>query len=292
MRKNAGIRQTERTHPLSKGSDALPVRDFLRLMHAGSRAAFDAVGSALPGMEKVVRAATSAIRAGGRVYYAGAGTSGRLGAIDAAEVGPTFGSDAFKAVIAGGPPAMLKAAEGAEDDRDEGRRLAGQVKKRDLAIGISASGKTPFVAAFLEEASRRGAPAWLICSNRVRYGFLAGTVLLPTGPELIAGSTRLNAATAQKLCLNLISTAVMVQLGGAYDGHMVGVVPANRKLVERAKRIIAACTGCSLEEAGGYLDSSGMNVKVAILMRAKGVTRRRAQKLLKENGGRLRGLID
>lgn len=289
------MRDTEKLNPRSKGLDALPVDDFLKLMYEESRKAFDAVGPALEQIGEIVRAGVASIRGGGKVYYAGAGTSGRLGAIDAAEVKPTFGSDSFDAVIAGGPEAMLKAIEGAEDDSNEARRLAGRVKKRDLVIGISASGRTPFVTAFLKEAKKRGAAAWLISSNpvklKIKNDFLNGMVVLPTGPELIAGSTRLNAATAQKLCLNLISTAIMVQLGGAYDGYMVGVVPANKKLVERAKRIISACTGENDEEAGRYLEAAGMNVKTAIVMLAKKVSRGEAEKLLAKNRGRLCGLL-
>ncbi|MDA8326530.1 MAG: N-acetylmuramic acid 6-phosphate etherase [Nitrospiraceae bacterium] len=285
------MRETEKLNPLSKGIDALPIGEFLKLMHAESRVAFEAVGAALNEIEEVVRAGVAAIRAGGRIYYVGAGTSGRLGAIDAAEVGPTFGSDAFEGIIAGGPEAMLNAIEGAEDNREDGRSQAGRINSRDIVIGISASGETPFVIAFLEEAKENGAPAWLISSNRVKCDFVDGVIVLPTGPELIAGSTRLNAATAQKLCLNLISTAVMVQLGGTYDGYMVGVSPANKKLVDRAKRTVTACTGAGEEEAGRYLEASGMDVKLAIVMLSRKVSKQEAERLLAENEGRLRGLL-
>ena len=248
------MRDTERINPMSKGMDALEVADFLQLMHVSGREAFDAAGQALPELEKVVRCCVQAIRSGGRVFYAGAGTSGRIGVMDASEVKPTFGSDAFGAVIAGGPAAMTQAVEGAEDDRAAARDIAlATIGGLDVAIGITASGTTPFVMAFLEGAKERGAAAWLISSNEAEYGFLDGVVMLLTGPELIAGSTRLKAATAQKLCLNMISTAVMVQLGKVYDGYMVDVVPGNKKLVERAKRIISSCAGCDEQTAGRYL---------------------------------------
>ncbi len=286
------MRDTERINPMSKGMDALAVAEFLQLMHVSGREAFDALGPALPELEKVVLRCVQAIRSGGKVFYAGAGTSGRLGVMDASEVRPTFGSDVFGAIIAGGPEAMAKAVEGAEDDRASARDIARAViGESDVAIGVSASGTTPFVLAFLKEAKEKGAAVWLISSNEVEYGFMDGVVKLLTGPELIAGSTRLKAATAQKLCLNMISTAVMVQLGKVYDGFMVDVVPGNKKLVERAKRIISSCAGCDEREAGRYLEMSGMNPKTAIVMFAKKVSREEAEKLLFENGGRLRGII-
>lgn len=287
------MRDTERTNPMSKGMDALTVREFLKLMHVSGREAFDAMGPALPELEKVVQCCVQAIRSGGRVFYAGAGTSGRLGIMDASEVKPTFGSDAFNAIIAGGPPAITNAVEGAEDDRAAATAIAdGAISARDAVIGISASGTTPFVLAFLEEAKKKGAAAWLVSSNEVEYGFLDGVVKLLTGPELIAGSTRLKAATAQKLCLNMISTAVMVQLGKVYDGFMVDVIAGNKKLVERARRIVSSCTGCDEHEAGRYLEMSGMNPKLAIVMSVKKVPKEDAERLLSENGGRLRGIID
>ncbi len=286
------MKDTERINPMSKGMDALPVEDFLQLMHVSGKEAFDAVGPALPELVKVVRRCVKAIRSGGRVFYIGAGTSGRLGVMDASEVRPTFGSDAFVAVIAGGQQAMTKAVEGAEDDQAAAQSVADDViSGPDVAIGISASGATPFVLAFLKKAKEKGGAAWLVSSNDVEYGFLDGVVKLLTGPELIAGSTRLKAATAQKLCLNMISTAVMVRMGKVYDGFMVDVVPGNKKLVERAKRIISSCAGCDALEAGRYLEMSGMNPKVAIVMFVKKASKEEAEKFLLENGGRLRGLI-
>lgn len=290
-KQNWMIRDTENINPMSSGMDALPVGEFLQLMHASNKEAFDAVGPALPELEKVVKCCVQAIRSGGRVFYIGAGTSGRLGVMDASEVKPTFGSNSFGAVIAGGAAAMTKAVEGAEDDQEAARAAADSLNGQDVAIGIAASGTTPFVIAFLKRAKEKGGAAWLISSNEVEYGFLDGVVQLLTGPELIAGSTRLKAATAQKLCLNLISTAVMVQLGKVYNGYMVDVVPGNKKLVERAKRIISSCTGCDEEEAGRYLEMSGMKPKLAIVMLAKKAPREEAERLLSENDGRLRGLI-
>ncbi|MDA8170093.1 MAG: N-acetylmuramic acid 6-phosphate etherase [Nitrospiraceae bacterium] len=285
------MRETERANPASKGIDALSVGRILEVMHSGDREVFEAVGRALPQIEKVIESAATAIGAGGRVFYAGAGTSGRLGVMDAAEVRPTFSSDDFIAFIAGGGAALTQAVEGAEDDEAKGAQAAGSLTGKDVAIGISASGRTPYVIAFLEKAKQRGASAWLVSSNAVRYPFLDGAVTLLTGPEIVAGSTRLKAATAQKLCLNMISTVTMIKLGKVYDGLMVDVQPANKKLVERAVRIISACTGAGNKTSMEYLEKSGMNPKTAVVMIKKNASREEAARLLRENGGRLRGLI-
>lgn len=280
---------TESLNPASKGIDTLPVLDLLKLMNSEDALALKAVGNSLADIESAVNDAAAVIRGGGRVFYIGAGTSGRLGVLDAAEVQPTFGSDRFRAIMAGGEKAVTEAAEGAEDDKDAGRRAAEGIKAGDMAVGISASGRTPFVISALEKAKDSGARCWLIACNEIEHHpFLDGTIVLATGPELVAGSTRLKAATATKLALNMLSTATMIKLGGVYDGLMVDVVPSNRKLVGRAEGIIMQITGCAREEASALLKKSGMRPKVASLMKLRAISKEEAERLLEKSGGSLR----
>lgn len=208
-----------------------------------------AVGKVLPAIAQGASAVAQALERGGRLLYVGAGTSGRLGALDAAECPPTFGTqpEQVQAVIAGGPEALTRAVEGAEDDREAGARAleALEVGPHDVVCGISASGQTRFVHGALEHATSRGAHTLLVtCNPAVRRLRLAQRlIVLNTGAELVAGSTRLKAGTATKLVLNALTTAAMVALGRVQDGLMVNVKPTNRKLKARAARIVAALTG-------------------------------------------------
>ena len=280
---------TEKTNPFSKGIDALPVAEVLRIMHDEDRAAVEAVGKELRSIERAVEDAVSAIRGGGRVVYAGAGTSGRLGMLDASEIPPTFSSEVFDAKIAGGEAALSRSVEGAEDDEESGTEAASGIGPNDMAVGISASGTTPFVISFLRTAKDKGAMCWLItCSDIDDYPFVDHMIKLHTGPEVVAGSTRLKAATATKLVLNMLSTAAMISLGGVYDGLMVDVAPTNKKLVRRAEGIIRQITGCSEEDAAKYLELSGMRPKAAVVMIKRGLSKEKAEVLLEEAGGSLR----
>jgi N-acetylmuramic acid 6-phosphate etherase len=284
---------TEKPNPLSKGIDRKRTADILELIHREDLYAFRSVGKALGPIGRAAEDAVRTIRGGGKVYYIGAGTSGRLGVLDAAEVPPTFGADAFKSVIAGGRQAVYRAVEGAEDDIAAGRKSARKIGPVDMAVGISASGKTPFVLSALETAKENGARCWLIACGKIkRYPFLDGLVRLPTGPEVVAGSTRMKAGTATKLALNMLSTATMIRLGHVYDGLMVDVMPTNKKLVARAKGIIMKIAGCSEDEAAKYLLFSGMKPKVATVMAIKSASKRRATRLLREAGGSLRKVIE
>lgn len=286
------MKDTENLNPAAKGIDAISVSDLLNLIHGEDSKVLDAVGTALGNIESAVTEAVSSIKQGGRVFYIGAGTSGRLGVLDAAEVYPTFGSKSFKAIMAGGEAAVTHAVEGAEDDRDDARIEAGAITSKDLALGITASGRTPFVMAALEKAHATGARCWLLTCNEIdKPSFVDGMIVLPTGPELVAGSTRLKAATATKLALNMISTAAMTRLGGVYDGLMVDVVPSNEKLVARAEWIIMQITGCTRDEASKLLKESGMRPKTASLMKLKGLTKEDAEKLLEQSGGSLRAAL-
>jgi N-acetylmuramic acid 6-phosphate etherase len=289
----AHMRLTEEINPASRGIDAKDLKDILYLMFREETRSIKAVEEQIPSIERAVKEAVTSVNSGGRVFYAGAGTSGRLGVMDAAEVTPTFGRDCFKAVIAGGPGAVTAAVEGAEDDLQSGYREAAPLTGRDIAFGISASGTTPFVLGFLKGAKERGARCWLITCNKLEGNVPAdGTIELITGPEILAGSTRLKAATATKLVLNMLSTAVMMKTGGVYDGLMVDVVPSSKKLVRRAEGIIIHITGCNEEEASEYLRLSGMRPKVAALMKSRGLSRTEAERALEKTGGFLRKALE
>lgn len=278
----------EGKNPRSKGLDALEAAELLQVMHEEDRTAYEALGAALGDIAKAVDDAVRAVGTGGSVVYAGAGTSGRLGVLDASEIMPTFGKGAFRAVMAGGREAVARSAEGAEDDEDAGRREGLELSTKDMAMGISASGRTPFVAGFLKAAKERGARCWMICSEEPDPGLIHGRILLDTGPELIAGSTRMKAGTAQKMALTMFSTAAMVRLGGTHDGLMVDVVPSNAKLIARAEGIVMEIAGCSRGEAAGALREAGKRPKLAALMLMKGLSAEEAQDLLDKAGGSLR----
>ncbi len=243
-----------------------------------------AVGDVLPQLARGVRAVVDALSAGGRLLYVGAGTSGRLGALDAAECPPTFGVSprTVQAVLAGGPRALSRAVEGAEDDADAGAAALRKRKvgARDVVCGISASGTTPFVLGALAYARRVGARTLFVCCN-ARRG-VADVVIAPvTGPELIAGSTRLKAGTATKLVLNALSTAAMVSLGKVYRGRMVALAPTNAKLRERAVRMVRELTGLSAARARALLVSAGGEPQVALAMRITGLDAAGARRALK-----------
>ncbi len=234
------------------------------------------------------------IRAGGRLVYVGAGTAGRLAVLDAAELGPTFNvpDGMVEALIAGGDLALRHAVEGAEDDRAAGAAAVGPLElgEHDVVIGVSASGRTPYVLGALERARARGAATiGLACNRATPLAATADLVIeVVVGGEVIAGSSRLNAGTAQKVTLNTISTSVMVLLGKTYGNLMVDVRATNTKLRDRAVRIVQAITGVSLEEAVGALETAGWNTKLASLVAARGVDLAMAVSVLEEAGGRLR----
>jgi N-acetylmuramic acid 6-phosphate etherase len=204
--------------------------------------------------------------------------------LDAAEMGPTFGAAGlFKAVIAGGERAVTKPSEGAEDDEEAGRKEALSVGPSDFALGVSASGATRFVLAFLREAKGRGASSWLLSmSEGDGPEFLDGVIRIPTGPEIVAGSTRMKAGTATKMALNMFSTALMIKAGRVYDGLMVDVAPTNNKLLRRAVGIVMDLAGASEEEAASLLRESGMNAKTAVVMKKAGVAAEEARRMLRK----------
>lgn len=285
---------TEELNEFAKDIDTLSVKEILQIMNHENRKVFDAVSSAIYQIDRAVNEALDTLRSGGRLIYIGAGTSGRLGVLDAVEMVPTFNVsvDTVKAIIAGGEKALTRAIEGAEDDEEAGKNDVSDVKNGDMIIGISASGKTPYVISALREAKiNKGARCWLLTCNDVDYNFLDGTIKLIVGPEIVAGSTRLKAGTATKIVLNMISTATMIKLGKVYKGYMVDVVPSNKKLKQRALRIIKEITGCSDEEAREYLHKSKGSAKLAILMYIKKLDYEEAVEILNSSGGSLRSAL-
>lgn len=282
----------EEKTPHKAGLDTLTTGELLALMQSEDLKASQSLSRALGSIEQAVEDAVRAVQEGCQVVYAGAGSSGRMGVLDASEIPPTFNSHAFRAVIAGGTPAITDAVEGAEDDRNAGGVEGAGLGKGDMAVGISASGSTPFVLGFLEAAYKKNARSWIVSCEKVDYPFIDGSIVLETGPELIAGSTRLKAGSAQKLALNMLSTATMVRLGGTYDGLMVDVMPTNDKLRARALGIIMQVAGCPEDEAARALKEAGMRPKLAALMLKSGLGRQAAEGLLEQAGGSLRKALE
>ncbi|MCX7929670.1 MAG: N-acetylmuramic acid 6-phosphate etherase [Chlorobi bacterium] len=292
--------RTEQLNPDSEAMDTLATDDFLRLMNDEDCRVALAVRQEIPFIAHAVEAIANAFRRGGRLIYVGAGTSGRLGILDAAECPPTFGVPPImvRGIIAGGPQAVFAAQEGAEDDPHAGARaiVSENVTNIDAVCGLSASGRTPFVLGALEEAKRRGAFTVLITTNdRAQvesFGIAADCIIAPdVGPEILAGSTRLKSGTAQKLVLNMLSTAVMVRIGKTFGNIMVDVQPLSAKLRERAKGIVMRLTGCDYDTATAYLERAGGQVKIALIMAMAACDADRAQVLLEKAGGSVRRAV-
>ncbi|MEB3220970.1 MAG: anhydro-N-acetylmuramic acid kinase [Candidatus Sericytochromatia bacterium] len=288
---------TEGVNPDSKGLDTLSAAEAVAAMHAQDWEAVRAVGEAREAVAGLVIATTEALRAGGRLFYLGAGTSGRIGVLDASECPPTFSTppDLVQGLIAGGDQALRHAVEGAEDDADAGAAdlLARGVRAGDVVVGLSANGGAPYVRGALHAARACGAVTALVTCNQppAVLGPLDHTVILPTGPELVSGSTRLKAGTATKLVLNMVSTLTMVALGKVHDNLMVDLTVSNQKLRVRAQRLVSRLTGLSEEAAGEVLRAAGGRVKLAVVMHHQAVEPEVAAALLASSGGRLRPLL-
>jgi len=264
--------------------DTRSTREILRTINREDHRVAPAVLKAVPQIAGAVDLAVETIRNGGRLVYLGAGTSGRLGVLDAVECLPTFGTTSVVGVLAGGPPAMLASVEGSEDDDRQAVRdlRAIMLTKVDLLVGISASGRTPYTLAGMRYARRLGAKVVALCSNpgsaMEREADVA--IVLRTGPEVVAGSTRMKAGTAQKLVLNMISTATMVRLGRVLSNLMVNVQLTNEKLWQRAQAIVVRETGASPATAQRALRESGGDLPLALLMLWKRVSRDEAARLV------------
>ncbi len=277
---------TEERQADSAGLDLLETRDLVDLLVRDQGEAVAAVRAQSATLARVVDAVAERLRLGGRVHYVGAGTSGRLGVLDASEMPPTFGTpnELVCAHIAGGERALRHAVEGAEDDAEEGQRaLRDHVAPGDVVVGISASGGARYVVAALEHARSIGALTIAITSSGASALVRAAdeAIALPTGAEVLSGSTRLKAGTAQKIVLNTLSTAVMVRMGKVHDNLMIDVVATNDKLRARAQRLVGILTGADDERVQAALESSGGSAKVAVVMIARRVDAERARELLR-----------
>ena len=254
---------TERPNPASERIDQVSSEELLRIINAEDRRAPEAVAREIPRLAEALDAVWSRYRAGGRLFYIGAGTSGRLGALDAAEIPPTFGEkpERVVAIIAGGPAALTRAVEGAEDSPEQGARdLADQdLKPADAVVGLAASGRTPYVLGALDYARSRGALTIGVTTNPegeiIRRCDLA--IAPDVGPEIIAGSTRMKSGTAQKLVLNMLSTGLMIKMGYVLGNRMIHVQPTNEKLRHRARRLVAEIAGVDDETAAAALTACG-----------------------------------
>ncbi len=287
---------TEQPNPRSRHLDRLVPIQLLRLINQEDRTVPRAVGRVIPQMARAVSLIVTSFREGGRLWFIGAGTSGRLGVIEAAECPPTFNTPPLmiQAIIAGGRAAVFRSREGAEDDRAAAHReVSRRLRAGDVIIGIAASGVTPFVEAGLQAARTRRATTILVtCHRTSRFRQLADVVIATrVGPEVIAGSTRLKAGTATKLILNMLTVATMVRLGKVYGPWMVDVRPTSKKLRARAVRIIRQLTGVSAVRAQQLLRAASGRVKVAVVMATRDVDASHARRLLSEHGGMLRGGI-
>jgi len=282
--------ETEQRNPASERLSEMETIEILRVINEEDKKVAYAVEKALPEIAKLVEAIVEAVRSGGRWIYVGAGTSGRLAAIDVAELLSTYdvGPEVVEALVAGGPGAMVRPIEGAEDDEEMAVRelKARRVCGKDVVVGISASGRTPYVVSALKYAKSVGArTAAITCvENSPVTEFADIKVVVKTGPEVITGSTRMKAGTAQKMVLTMLSTAVMVKLGRVYGNLMVALQPVSQKLRERAKRIIMMEAGVSYDEASRILEEAKYDVVAAIVMAVAGVSYEEAVQLLQQTG--------
>jgi len=289
---------TEQDNPESRDLDGFSMPHLLGIMNAADAQVASAVAREIPRIAAAAEAIIAALESGGSLIYIGAGTSGRLGVLDAAECPPTFGvpPELVRGIIAGGERALAHAVEGVEDNPLAGVHdlEASGFGSKDVLVGISASGRTPYVLGAVRKAREINA---LTCAiSCVQDSELSRLVQYPIepicGPEVLTGSTRLRAGTATKLVLNMISTAVMVKLGHVYGNLMVNVQPTNGKLEDRARRIIQAATGLAFDQAAELLDRAGRSVRVAIVMQKKQIARPEAEALLATAKGRIREALE
>ncbi|HOW89852.1 MAG TPA: N-acetylmuramic acid 6-phosphate etherase [Elusimicrobiales bacterium] len=287
---------TEQNNPRTRDLDRIPLRRVLRKLNYEDSLIHKAVAKAIPDIEKAARLISKACLAGRSVFFIGAGTSGRLGVLEAAELPPTYGvePERFQALMAGGLNAVFRSREGAEDVFDNGfSEIRERAGKGDLVIGIAASGVTPYVKGGLEAGKKAGAATALVtCNPREKAPSADIIIALDVGPEPISGSTRMKSGTATKLALNMLTTSAMVISGKVYRNWMVDVKTTSQKLVLRAERITATVGGVTPEEARRLLDISGNDVKTAIVMARRGVDLKKARLLIARHGGFLKRILD
>lgn len=294
---NLGALVSETRNSATMGLDEMSTLEMVGCFNREDRKVPEAIEKVLPAIAQAVDLAAAALKAGGRLIYLGAGTSGRLGVLDASECPPTFGVPHGMVIglIAGGPGALLKAVEGAEDDATLGEAdlLALNLTATDIVVGLAASGRTPYVIGALRYARQLGCPTVAIsCNPDSPIAHEAQVAISPVvGPEALTGSTRMKSGTAQKLVLNMLSTGAMVKLGKVYENLMVDVKATNVKLVDRACRIVVEATGAERSQAEAALKQTRFEVKPAILMILAGVDAEEAQQRLQQHDGYLRAAL-
>lgn len=296
--KTRGELNTEQKNIRSIDIDSVSVKKVLQTINQEDQTVALAVEKSIPKIENVVQIATDSIRKGGRIFYIGAGTSGRLGVLDASEIPPTYSApeDWFIGIIAGGDKALRKSIEGAEDKSENAVRDLEpfKINQKDVVIGISCSGAALYVISALDYAREMGAKTVYLVTNPnpFRMTTIDEIIILDTGPEIITGSTRMKAGTATKMVLNMISTATMIRLGKVYGNLMVDLMVVNEKLIDRGTRIIMELTGLNKESAFLKLTLAKMSVKKAIVMEKKDISFSQAERLLEESNGSLRQVLD
>ncbi|MGR9048745.1 N-acetylmuramic acid 6-phosphate etherase [Halobacillus faecis] len=289
---------TEQRNERTKNMDEMTTEQILKVMNEEDHKVAEAVKQVLPAITKAVDHISASLKKGGRLFYVGAGTSGRLGILDASECPPTFlvDPDMVQAVMAGGGDAFTKAKENSEDDAAQGETdlKARKITSDDVVVGITASGRTPYPIGALKHARSIGAyTISLSCNHHSEISnFAECPIEVVVGPEVLTGSTRLKAATAHKMVLNMMTTTAMVKLGKVYENLMVDVHASNHKLRERAKSILMECTSATYEEAEETLKKAKLQVKPAIVMLKQSVSYDQAKKMLQANEGNLRKAMD
>lgn len=290
---------TEQRNPKSMDIDAKSTLEILKIINDEDKTVPYAVEKEIPYIAKAVEVIINALKNGGRLLYFGAGTSGRLGVVDASECPPTFGTPfgLIEGFIAGGKDAMFKAQEGAEDYEENGAKdvIAANVNSNDVVCGIAASKRTPYVVGAVKKAKEIGAATLFITSNpRENFNLKEVDIAICpyVGPEVLMGSTRMKSGTAQKLVLNMLTTTAMIRLGKVYENMMIDLQRTNKKLVERSKRIVMTITGISYDEAEDYLEKANGHVKTALVMIKAKVNKAEAKERLKKADGFVRKAIE
>ena len=289
---------TEQRNPASYQIDTKSTVEILTIINNEDKKVPEAVSQAIPQLTRLVDRAVEVFQKGGRLFYLGAGTSGRLGVLDASECPPTYGvsPDMVQGFIAGGDAALRRSIEGAEDDEKHGidqLRGAG-FSAADMLVGITASGSAPYVLGALRYARSLGSPTGAISCNKDSHTFELADypIYLPVGPEIVTGSTRMKSGTAQKLALNMITTTAMIRLGKVYNNFMIDLMPVNAKLVERSKRLINEITGCGEVRAAQIFEDSGRKIRTAVIMASLEVSKEEAEALLKQGNGNINNALN
>ena len=296
--KSRGDLNTEQQNTQSLNIDSVSVEKVLQTINQEDQTVAQAVKKAIPEIESVVHLTTGSMREGGRVFYVGAGTSGRLGVLDASEIPPTYSAPEkwFIGIIAGGDRALRKSIEGAEDQPESAVKDLDPfgINDKDVVIGISCSGAAAYVVSALEYARKLGAKTVYLVTNPDPYKMAEVDIVIvvDTGPEIITGSTRMKAGTATKMVLNMISTATMVQLGKVYGNLMVDLMAVNEKLIDRGMRIIMQLTGLDRKDALERLKEAKMSVKKAVVIETKGIPLQETERLLEKVKGSLRKALE